>query len=88
IAIFCSALTSDDQFGRRGEKGIWLVFMLFILAVIGGLTFLKGHGLPSRPTGPFIQKMTVLAFYIYMLGQVIAYARNTRTRRCGRTADV
>ena len=41
----------------------------------------SSHGLPSRPTGPFIQKMTVLAFYIYMLGQVIAYARNARPLR-------
>ena len=81
IAIIFSALTPSDRFGRRSEKTIWLVFILFILAVIGGLTYLVNHkpyGLPSTPTGPFVQKMTVLAFYIYMLGQVFAYARNTR----------
>ena len=86
IAILLSALTGDDRFGRRSEKSIWLIFILFILAVVGGLAFLvhqKAHGLPSNPTGPFMQKMTVLAFYIYMLGQVIAYARNTRTPGSG-----
>ena len=87
IAILFSSLTPTDRFGRRSEKAIWLVFTLFILAVIGGLTYLKGHGLPSRPTGPFIQKMTVLAFYVYMLGQVVAYARNTRPVRDGGNAD-
>ena len=87
IAILFSSLTPTDRFGSRSEKTIWLTFILFILAVIGGLTFLKGHGLPSRPTGPFIQKMTVLAFYIYMLGQVIAYARNIRSVRSDNHAE-
>jgi len=81
IAIIFSAPTPDDQFGRRSEKAIWLVFILFILAVIGGLTYLIGHkprGLPFTPMAQFVQKMTVLAFYIYMMGQVTAYAINTR----------
>ena len=87
IAILLSSLTPSDQFGRRSEKAVWLIFAVFILAAVGALTYLKQHGLPSRPTGPFIQKMTVLAFYIYMLGQVIAYARNTRPGRSEKHAE-
>lgn len=80
IAIFFSSLTPGDRFGTRTEKTIWLIFVLFTLAVIGALTWLTGHkpvGLPRSPTGPVVQKMVVLAFYIYMLGQVVAYCRNT-----------
>ena len=84
LAILFSALTGDDRFGRRGEKAVWLVFILFVLTVTGGLTYLShqtDQGLPSNPTRPFTQKTVVLAFYTYMMGQVIAYACNTRQRR-------
>ena len=87
IAIFFASLTPEDVFGRRSEKAIWLIFAAFIVAVVGGLTYLKQYGLPNRPTGPFIQKMTVLAFYIYMLGQVVTYARNTRPPRNAGSVD-
>ena len=49
-----------------------------IVAALGYLAQLKQGGLPSRPTGPVIQKITVLGFYIYMLGQVVMYAVNSR----------
>ena len=81
MAIVCAALTGNDRFGRSGEKIVWLIFMLFVVAVFGGLSFLCGidhGGLPSYPTGPFMQKMLVLAFYIYMLGQVITYTVSCR----------
>ena len=82
IAILFAALTPGDLFGRRSEKAIWLVFAAFVLAVVGALTFLEQHRLlPHRPTGPVIQKTTVLAFYIYMMGQVLAYLRSTRLPR-------
>ena len=82
IAIICSALTPADCFGRRSEKTIWLVFMLFTLAEVCALNYLKnldGNGLPANPTGPLVQKILVLSFYIYMLGQVISYFYNTNT---------
>ena len=81
IAILLAGFTPDDCFGRRGEKAIWLVFAGFILACVAALSYLthlKQGGLPFRPTGPVIQKITVLGFYVYMLGQVIAYAINAR----------
>ena len=83
IAIFLASLTPGDCFGRRGEKAIWLVFVGFVLACIAALSYLerlKQGGLPSDPIGRVIQKITVVGFYCYMLGQVVTYAVNTRDR--------
>ena len=77
------ATTAGDCFGHRGEKAIWLVFVGFVLICIAALSYLerlKQGGLPSNPIARVIQKITVVAFYCYMLGQVVTYAVNTRDR--------
>ena len=74
LAILAASFTPSDRFGTRREKLIWLVFVLYGLVIAGTLSWLVGrppHPLPFRPTKPLVQKIMVLGFYIYMLGQVI-----------------
>ncbi len=81
VAILLASATGTDVFGRWTEKVIWLVFLLFMILVIGCLGYLRRlgtGGFPSNPTGPIIQKIVVLGFYVFMLGQVIAYWGRTR----------
>lgn len=82
LALACT-VTADDLFGRRSEKVIWLIFVLFTGAAALCFSYLRKvapYGLPPTPTGQVIQKMVVLAFYVYMLGQVITYVYNSRKK--------
>ena len=74
LAMLASSFTPSDRFGSRREKLIWLVYLLYGLAISGTLNWLVDrppYPLPHRPTGPLVQKIMVVGFYIYMLGQVI-----------------
>lgn len=86
LAMLAASLTPSDRFGSRREKLIWLVFVLYGLAISGTLSWLirrPPHPLPFRPTGPLVQKIMVVGFYVYMLGQVIRMniSEQTRTER-------
>ena len=74
LAILLSSFTPSDRFGTRREKLIWLVFMLYGLTICGALCWLIGRPpcpLPFRPTGPLVQKILVVGFYVYMMGQIV-----------------
>lgn len=79
--VFACTGRQEDLFAKRGENVVWLFFSLYALFFAHLLRIridVPPNALPHTPIGQINQKMVILAFFIYMWGQIIRLYINTR----------